>query len=461
VTVAGLLLDLDSSGGPLTRRLMAALRDGVRDGRLAAGTALPPSRVLAAELGCSRWVVTEAYAQLVSEGYLAATTGSATRVRSLGTVPTPAGTPPRTPEARPRYDLAPGIPDLAAFPRAGWADAYRRAVLGLPTDLLAGRSLLATTAARTTLTDYLRRTRQVREDPTQLSLSTGAAAGTAWLARLLVGLGHRRIAVEDPSWPGLRDAARRAGLELVPVPVDGHGLCVADLDRHPGVRLVITTPAHQFPTGVAMAPERRLQLIDWAERVDGLVIEDDYDAEFRYDRRPVASLQGMAPDRVALVGSVSKSLSPAIGLGWVIMPQWLIMRILSDDLDRGTGPSAFTVEAFAAMIDSGAYERHLRAMRNRYRRRREALWQAITDLLPDCAPSGMAAGLHLLLQLPAGVDPAVVVRRAGAAGVGVVDAGRYRLRPSDRPALVIGFGNLRDGREREAVGLLARAIRGS
>jgi GntR family transcriptional regulator/MocR family aminotransferase len=439
---------------------MAALRDGVRDGRLAAGTPLPPSRALAAELGCSRWVVTEAYSQLVSEGYLSGTTGSATRVRQLGPASTSAAAPAPAARPRPRYDLAPGIPDLAAFPRTRWADAYRRAVLGLQTDLLVGRSLLATTAARTTLTDYLRRTRQVREDPTQLSLSTGAGSATAWLARLLVRLGHRRIAVEDPSWPGLRDGARRAGLELVPITVDGDGLCVTELDRHPDVRLVITTPAHQFPTGVAMAPERRVQLIDWAERVDGLIIEDDYDAEFRYDRRPVSSLQGMAPDRVALVGSVSKSLSPAVELGWVIMPQWLIMRILSDDLDRGTGPSAFTVEAFATMIDTGAYERHLRTMRNRYRRRREALLQAITELLPDCTPSGMAAGLHLMLRLPDGTDPAVVVRRARAADVGVVDAARYRLRPGDHPALVIGFGNLRDGRERQAIALLARAIHG-
>jgi GntR family transcriptional regulator/MocR family aminotransferase len=223
--------------------------------------------------------------------------------------------------------------------------------------------------------------------------------------------------------------------------------------------MVITTPAHQFPTGVPMSADRRLALIKWAQRVDGLIIEDDYDAEFRYDRMAVASLQGMAPERVALVGSVSKSLSPAIGLGWLIMPQWLLMRIVADDLDRGVSPSAFLVEALSIMIDNGWYERHLRTMRIRYRQRRQALVAAIADLLPDCRMSGTEAGLHLVLTLPPALDAAAVAARAEAYQVRVVPLDRYRLRPLDDPALVIGFGNLTSGREREAVARLARALR--
>ena len=300
----------------------------------------------------------------------------------------------------------------------------------MPNDSLAGRSLLATLSARTALTDHLRRTRQVQEDPTQLSLSTGSTDAAGWLARVFAGLGHRRIAVEDPSWPGLRDAARRAGLEVVGVPVDGDGLRVDRLERLRDVRLVLVTPAHQFPTGVAMSAERRLALIGWAERVDGTVLEDDYDAEFRYDRRPVASLQGMAPDRVVLLGSVSKSLSPAVQLGWVIMPQWLILRLVSDDLDRGVGPSPLTVAAFATMITEGWYERHLRSVRLAYRRRREALVAAIRRRLPACRVDGAAAGLHLPLALPAGTETARVVREAAALELPLVDLDHYRLRPS-------------------------------
>ena len=308
------------------------------------------------------------------------------------------------------------------------------------------------------ITDYLVRTRQIREDPGQLNLSNSATDSVGWLARLLYAGGHRRIAVEDPSWPGLRDAARRAGLGIVPIDLDADGLRVDRLDDH-DVRAVICTPAHQFPTGVAMSADRRLELIEWAGRRDGLIIEDDYDAEFRYDRRPVASLQGMAPDRVVLVGSVSKTLSPAIGLGWTVLPQQLIMRILSEDLELRSGPSTFIVDAMATMISGGWYERHLRSMRIRYRRRREALLDQVAEQLPDCEISGMPAGMHLLLRLPAGTDVDRVVDQAAEHGCGLVSLDRYRLRPAAEPVLVLGFGNLRTGRERQAVGLLARAIR--
>jgi len=457
INAAGLTLEL-ASDGPLSRRLAAALRDAVHDGSLSAGSALPPSRLLASELGCSRWVVTEAYGQLVAEGYLQATTGVATTVRDIGgaAVPRPLGLPATQP--RPRYDLTPGVPDLAGFPRTRWLEVYRRAVMQRPTGLLADRSPVGTIAARAVLTDYLARTRQVREDPTQVAVTTGSGASVGWLSRVLVSLGHRRVGVEDPSWPCLRNAASRAGLEVVPIGVDHHGLQVTELADHPDVRVVITTPGHQFPLGVPLSPDRRFELIKWAERVGGVIIEDDYDAEFRYDRRPVGSLQGMAPDRVALVGSVSKSLGPMINLGWVIIPQWLIMKILADDLDAGIGPSVFGFEAFATMISEGWYERHLRTMATTYRRRRERLVAALTWLLPDCQLSGVPAGMHLIAKLPAGIDAATVVGRAAALEVGVVPLDRYRVAAELEPGLVIGFGNLRDGRETEAVERLAPEI---
>ncbi|GAB6902121.1 MocR-like pyridoxine biosynthesis transcription factor PdxR [Kineosporia succinea] len=466
ITVGPVELILPTGPGSLTLRLSTTLREAIQSGRLPAGTALPPSRVLAAEAGCSRWVVTEAYGQLGAEGYLVATTGSATRVRAAapGTAPPPSPQPP--PQPRPRYDLTPGVPDLAAFPRARWAEAYRQAVLELPTDLLAGRALVATTAARTTLTGFLHRTRQVQEDPTQLSLTTGSAAAIGWLTAVLVRLGHTRVAVEDPSWPGLRAVARRGGLEPVPVRVDAHGLVVEDLHRLRDVRLVLVTPAHQFPAGVALSAGRRLELLEWARSVDGLVIEDDYDADFRYDGRPVASLQGMDPDRVVLLGSLSKALSPAIEMGWLIMPQPLIMDLLGLDLDRIISPSPLTAEALAVMIDRGWYERHLRAQRLRYRRRREHLIAALAEHLPQASVSGLAAGLHLPLRLPDGVDAGAVVRAGARRGLGLVSADRYRMRPAagpvqtpgPGPGLVLGFGNLRDRRVGEAAERLAHVV---
>ncbi|WP_269810760.1 MULTISPECIES: PLP-dependent aminotransferase family protein [Kineosporia] len=456
-TVGAVSLNLPDGPGSLTRRLCAALREGIQTGRLAPDSALPPSRSLASEIGCSRWVVTEAYGQLVTEGYLIATTGSATRVRGTATGFPTGAAHQLAPPPRPRFDLTPGVPDLAAFPRSRWAEAYRQAVLDLPNDLLAGRALISTSAARTTLTDFLRRTRQVQEDPSQLSLTTGSTAGMGWLTALLAKLGHTRIAVEDPSWAGLRAVARRGGITPVPIPVDQHGLVVGRLSEHRDVRLALVTPAHQFPVGVALSAARRLELIDWARRVDGLIIEDDYDADFRYDARPVASLQGLAPDRVVLLGSLSKALSPAIELGWLIMPQPLIMALLGLDLDRIVSPSPITVEALAVMIERGWYERHLRAQRLRYRRRRELFVDALAQHLPQTQVTGLAAGLHLPLRLPPGTDAAELVRRGARRELGLVSAERYRIRPLDDPGLVLGFGNLRDSRIDEAVQRLAVA----
>ena len=268
----GLALRLGADGS-LTRRLATGLRLGIQDGSLPADQVLPPSRVLAAELGCSRWVVTEAYGQLVAEGYLSATTGSATRVRRVSG----AGVWPQAQTMviplRPRYDLLPGTPDLAAFPRTRWAEAYRRAVLDLPTDVMAGRSLVGSTAARATLADYLRRTRQVQENLTQLSLTTGTTVGATWLFRVLAALGHRRVAGEDPSWPAVREAAHRAGLQPVPIPVDEDGLVVSRLSDHDldGVRVAVVTPAHQFPHRggvVGPAPTRADRLGRAGRRVD-------------------------------------------------------------------------------------------------------------------------------------------------------------------------------------------------
>jgi GntR family transcriptional regulator/MocR family aminotransferase len=249
-------------------------------------------------------------------------------------------------------------------------------------------------------------------------------------------------------------------MRVVPVPVDEHGLRVEELDRQPAVRLVVVSPAHQFPTGAVLAPQRRARLLEWARRVDGLVVEDDYDAEFRYDRRPVGTLQGADPDRVALAGSLSKTLSPALGIGWIATPpRWTAaLRDL-----RPPGPGVLDQLAFATFLSSGGYDRHLRAARQRYRGRRDALVTALAERLPGCTVSGAAAGLHLLLHVPFddGTEPdgPDVVRRAAGLGLEVASAREYRVHNTALdPALVLGYGNLRDGEVLVAVSRLAAAL---
>jgi GntR family transcriptional regulator / MocR family aminotransferase len=449
------LLDLSGSGS-LHRRLTRALRSAITSGRLADGVALPPSRTLATTLGCSRWSVTEAYSQLVAEGYLEARVGSATRVRWSGR---PADLPdrPAPPPERPaRWDLAPGLPDLRAFPRRRWADAVRRASTNATNLDLGFADPRGHSTARTVLTDYLRRVRGAEPSGGELLVTTSATTGVGMACRALVADGITAIGVEDPGWTRLHATIEAAGMTIVPLGVDAGGVRVDDLDRHPDVRAVIVTPAHQFPRGVPLAPDRRAALLDWARRVSGVVIEDDYDAEFRYDGRSIGALQGMDPGRVFLVGSVSKTLSPAVGIGWLLAPgRW--SSALGTLVPRATPPTLDQL-AFTDLITGGGYDRHLRSRRRAFRHRRARLIDALAERLPRCRVSGMAAGLHLPLALPDGVDAATVVTNARRRGVHVVDESAYRIRPDPRQALVLGYGNLTDPAVDPAVAALALSI---
>ncbi|MGW5723925.1 MocR-like pyridoxine biosynthesis transcription factor PdxR [Amycolatopsis sp. NPDC003865] len=429
----GVLLEL-SGPGPKHAQLARALRKAIRG--LEDGVAVPPSRQLAADLGCSRWVVTQAYAQLVAEGYLDGRTGSATRVRRVGDA-VAARPLPRRPQ--PRHDLAPGLPDLRHFPRQRWSDAVRGVLTTVPhTDFglpdPAGHPRL-----RATLAGYLRRVRGAEVD--DVVVCGGVTDGVTRVCRALRAKGVTRLAVEDPGWTRLHRAAAATGMAIDPVPVDAEGIDVGRIPR--GTRAVLVTPAHQFPTGTVLSPRRRAGLLGWARDVDGLVLEDDYDAEFRYDRRPVGTVQGTDPGRVALFGSVSKTLSPALGLGWVALPpQWTI---------TGYAPPVLDQLALAGFVESGGYDRHLRAARLRYRARRDRLVAA----LGPARLSGAAAGLHLVLHLER--DAAAVVRAARAKGVKVADLDDYRVAPGE-PALVLGYGNLADNAVEPAARLLREAV---
>ena len=447
-------LDLGPDGsGPLHERLARALREAIRSSRLPAGSLLPPSRVLAADLGCSRWVVTEAYAQLATAGYVEARTGSGTRVRVPGTAPARPRVRQPAALATGRIDMAPGLPDLRAFPVARWAAAVRSAAATLSVADLGYPDPAGHQALREVLGEYLTRARGAQADPGHLTICASATDGIGRICRALRRAGCQAVAVEDPGWHRPREVAAAAGLATRPVPVDEDGI-QADLPSDVGA--VIVTPAHQFPAGVVLSAQRRAALLDWARRTGGLIIEDDYDAEYRYDRRPVTAVQGAEPSHVVLLGSVSKILSPALRIGWVVSPPAWTSALREPP---AATPPVLDQLAFAAFLRSGSYDRHLRAGRKRYRARRDSLVAALAAAIPEATVCGAAAGLHLLLDLGAAADSEAVRGHALKLGVRVTNLNRYRCSEQAWQGLVLGYGNLADHQVAEGVALLAAAIR--
>jgi GntR family transcriptional regulator/MocR family aminotransferase len=430
-----LLVGLRRQAGPMHAQLEAQLRDAVRSGRLAAGERLPSSRALAAELGVSRGVVVEAYGQLAAEGYLAVRPGAAPRVAAGATAAI--ARPVEHAPSQPRYDLRPGTPDLALFPRAAWAAAQRRALrevadadLGYPAP--GGHPRL-----RAALAAYLGRVRGVQAAPERIVVCGGVAEAVALVARVLRAGGARRVAVEDPSHPGTRELMAHGGLELVPVPVDEGGVDVAAIVAA-GVDAALVTPAHQSPTGVVLEPPRRAALAAWARDTGALVIEDDYDAEYRYDRHPIGALQGLAPDHVVHVHSVSKSLAPALRLGWAALPARLVAAVVEEKRLSDLGAPVLEQLTLSAFLERGELDRHLRRTRPAYRRRRDALLAALTGLEVE----GVAAGLHVLARLPPGRGERETVEAAAARGVAVDALGPQVAGEPRPPALLLGYTRL-------------------
>jgi GntR family transcriptional regulator/MocR family aminotransferase len=459
------LLDLSAARrGPVHMRLAAAIRAAIRDGRLPLGAALPPSRTLAADLGVSRWTVTEAYGQLITEGYLAGRTGSATRVcwsPTPGDDPVPHRAsqheaPPRPPA---RFDLTQCRPDFRAFPRHKWVEALRTAAQTAPFDQLGYAEPGGEQRLRAVLADHLNRRRGAAAEPSTMSIFSGAGQSMSQLSRALLAAGHTHIGMENPGSDRLWQAARTAGLKLVPLPVDDDGLVVDALDAHPDLRAVCVGPAHQAATGCVLPPYRRTALLDWARRAAGLIVEDDYDSEFSYDGPALAAMQGTDPNRVALLGSMSRTLTPAVNIGWVVAPRrWV--QALRTDPKLPLRPPALTQLALAHFIESGAYDRHLRRSRQRFRARRAALLTALERMLPQCRVRGAEAGLHLLLELPAGSDPAAIIAEAKRHDMLLCDIDELRFQPEPgEHRLMLGYGNLNDAVVDEAVTVLAEVIR--
>ena len=455
-----LLLRLDRDAGePLRVQLERELRDAIRSGRLGGGERVPSSRELATELGVSRGLVLEAYTQLQAEGYLVSRGGSATRVAE-GAREAPPPVDVGEPERRFAIDFKPGTPDLTTFPRRDWAWAMREILRSSAADDFGYADPRGSERLRAVLAAYLRRVRGIVVDPGRLLLCGGYSQGlnlvTAVLRR---GYGLREVAVEDPSYPEQRELLVALGLRVTPVPVDDCGASAEAVVATRAGALVLT-PTHQSPTGVLLAPDRRQAIIEWARERDAWIVEDDYDAEFRYDREPVGALQGLAPDRVATVGTVSKSLAPALRLGWVVCPPDLAEAIADEKWRYDRSSPILDQLALALLIESGRYDKHLRRMRAFYAERREVLVDALARHCPGLELSGIAAGFHAVLHLPAGVPEEQVVVGAAEQSVRVYPMSNYRADGSaDPPQLVVGFGNVSTGDIERGVRVIAETLR--
>lgn len=451
------------SGVGVRASLEAALRDAVREERLPAGTRLPSSRALARDLGIARNTVADAYGQLVAEGWLTARQGSGTRVADRhdagestrhGTRTARSDHPTAAVLAASGlaetaadstglpYDLRPGSPDLASFPRSAWLAAARSALNRAPHEAFGYTDPRGRPELRRALAEYLSRARGVRADPELLMVCTGFVQVTGLLGRAMANSGARRIAVEALGFPDTRAVLRASGLKTCEIPVDGFGARIDTLDGV-GADAVLLTPSHQYPSGVSLSPERRTAAVAWARRTGGVLVEDDYDGEFRYDRQPVGALQGLDPSCVVYAGTASKSLMPGLRLAWTVLPERLLEPVMLEKRMADHHSPVLDQLTLAEFIDSGAYDRHVRRMRLHYRRRRDRLVAALAAHAPRVRVSGIAAGLHAVVELPPGApSEAEVVRRAARLGLGLTGTAFYgSVRPDAGAALVVGFGS--------------------
>jgi GntR family transcriptional regulator/MocR family aminotransferase len=455
-------LQLDPSTAPgrgLTAWLTDAFRAAISDGRLVPGARLPATRVLAGELGISRGVVVEAYRRITDEGLVSGRTGGGTVVLAR-----PSRASARTPQRfdtrrlpRPRLaagegiDLSPGVPDLSAFPRSTWLRAERAVLAETSPEDLGYGDPRGHPRLRTALAPWLGRTRGLRVDPDDILIVAGVAQSMALLAQQLRRDGIDEIAVEDPGSRGAVEELEYWGLRAVPVPVDDDGIRVDALAAS-GAAAAFLTPAHQFPTGAVLGPQRRRELLAWDAE---LVIEDDYDAEFRYDRAPVPALHPAAPDRIAYTGSTSKSLAPALRLGWLVPPRSRFADLAAAKHATDLGSPTLPQLVLARLLESGEYDRHMRLVRARHRARRDALLQSLSGALPAATVSGVAAGLHLVVTLPADVDDVTLADDLRAAGVLVHPLSWHRRLPGP-PGLVLGYAAQTPDRLRAAGETVAR-----
>lgn len=450
-------LGLDPDAAPARARtawLATQLRTAVADGRLTAGARLPASRSMANDLGMSRGTVVEAYRRLTEEGLFTTNRGGGTVVARYAASSRPAVPPQPESPASGQFNISEGVPDLTSFPRAAWLRAERRVLATATSRELGYCDPRGAHPLRVALAQWLARSRGITVGPDQILVTAGVTGAVSLICQVLRDRGITACAMEDPGSAGNRTILNYWMDEAVPVPVDAEGLDVAPLERT-GARVALVTPAHQFPTGVVMSPARRRRLVEWASAVDGYVIEDDYDSEYRYDRAPVRAMQPAAPERIIHVSSLSKVLAPALRLGWLIAPQDLHDELVHKRWATDLGSPALPQLTLADLIASGVLERQLRSLRLRHRERRDAAVAAIRRYLPGCAIEGVAAGLHLLVTLPDHVDDAELAARAQQAGIIVVPVSALRAAPGP-PGIVVGYGPHPTSRLAEAIEVIGK-----
>ncbi|MGO4690134.1 MocR-like pyridoxine biosynthesis transcription factor PdxR [Glaciibacter sp. 2TAF33] len=446
---AGVDLHLDLPRSGLRTGLTAALREAVRSGRLTPGTRLPASRALASDLGIARSTVTECYADLVGEGWLTARHGSGTRVAERAKARrAPAQSTTVGAALSPLHGLEAGAADFAEFPRAPWLAAARRAFAAAPHSAFGYGDPLGRLDLRTALADYLARVRGVTARPEQIVITSGFNHGLMVIARALASHGVDMIAVEGYGLDIYRSVLSDEGMKIPPLRVDNGGASVEDLVGISDAGAVLLTPAHQFPTGFALSPDRRATVLDWARSTGGLILEDDYDGEFRYDRKPVGALQGLDPEHVAYFGTSSKSLAPALRLAWMAVPEYLLPAV---EAAKGRVDTVSVLDQliFTEFVTSGALDRHVRGRRQNYRRRRDELIAALAQIAPGVQVTGMAAGLQAVLVLPTGREEAWALKAARRQGLTVSGMSEFRhpevdARVSRRDALVVNFSSVSD-----------------
>jgi GntR family transcriptional regulator/MocR family aminotransferase len=453
-------LHLDLDGPRVRAALESALREAVSSGRLAPGTPLPSSRALAADLAIARNTVAEAYSQLAAEGWLNSVQGSGTRVADRVSTPGRTAASAEPPAPSPRFDLRPGSPDVSAFPRAAWLRAARRGLGQAPFSALDYDDPRGRPELRAALAGYLARARGVRASPDRILVCSGFAQASWLLCQALRDGGARTLALEQYGLPTVRDTASACRLAVRPLPVDEDG---ARLEFAGDADAVLLTPAHQFPLGVPLAARRRAEAVAWAMAGERLIIEDDYDGEFRYDRHPLGSLQAHAPDHVVYAGTASKTLAPGVRLAWLVLPPALVEPLVAAKTlaDRHTG--VIDQLTLAELIASGGYDRHVRRSRLAYRRRRDRLIAALARRAPAARVSGIAAGLHALVTLPPGQTEEEAIADAAARGLALLGLANFGDRASAHahaPALVVGYAKPPEHAFTGAVARLAATLAG-
>ncbi|MDX3054295.1 PLP-dependent aminotransferase family protein [Streptomyces sp. NE06-03E] len=439
------------------RRLAAALRDAVRDGSLAPGTRLPSSRRLAEQLGVARNTVADSYTDLIAEGWLVARQGSGTTVAEVvaarATAPGPR--PPESDALSLRSPVLLGGPDLAAFPRMAWVKAVRRAVASAPPHVFGHGDPLGLPELRTVLADHLTRTRGVQVHRERLMICGGVTDALAILGSVLSRRGTINVAVEPLGLSSHWKALTAAGARTSPLSMETGGVVVPAETAN----AVLLTPPHLFPIGTTPPRDHRAAVVDWARRTGGFILENDCDGEFQYDRHSIGALQSLDPDHVVYMGSVDKSLAPGLCLGWMVLPFALVDESAEVKKERDTC-GIIDQLTLAEFLASGAYERHVRAARRRYRSRREALLAAVTQRASGVHVTGAAAGLHAVLSLPDGTEQQVL-KATTARGIEVAPLAQFRHDDATMTTadfVVFGYGSPSDDAWPRTLASLARAL---